>query len=131
MKRRPRPKKPELEAKSAWLVTWEGTSGVPENPVVAILNYRMSASSVRDFVELLYVSLSYTPREKLLYATNPKDTPYPAAMTVFQRISCGHNPSLSARLVTNLKVIDGKLTWKEPPSETERRKKVMAADTLP
>ena len=35
--------RPDAEAKSAWLVTWEGTSGVPEDPIAAILNYRMSA----------------------------------------------------------------------------------------
>jgi hypothetical protein len=116
--------KPELEAKRAWLVTWDGISGIPEDPVVAILNYRVSPNSVRDFVELLYVTLSYTPREKLLYAKNPKDTPYPAAMTVFQKITCGHNPWLFARQVTELKVVDGKLTWTEPAAETERRKKL-------
>lgn len=72
MKRLPRPKKPELEAESAWLVTWESASGVPEEePVVAIFNYRMSAVSVKEFVELLYATSSYTLREKLLYARTP------------------------------------------------------------
>jgi hypothetical protein len=45
-------------------------------------------------------------------------------MTVFQKINCGANPSLYARQVTDLKVIDGKPTWKEPPSDPERRKKL-------
>lgn len=130
MKRVPRPKKPELEAKSAWLITWDGTSGIPEDPVVAILNYRVSASCVRDFVGLLYVTLSHTAREKLLYAKNPKDTPYPATMTLFQKITCGANPWLYARLVTEIKVIDGKLTWTEPPSDTERNKKLKDAENL-
>jgi len=117
-----RPKRPELEAKSAWLVTWDGTSGVPEDPVVAILSYRSSASSVKNLVELLYVTLNSTPREKLAYAKSPKDPPCPATMTVFQKINCGHNPWLYARQVTDLKVIDGELTWKEPLSDAERRK---------
>src|ERR1035438_790623 len=107
-------------AKSAWLVTWEGTSSAPENPVAAILNYRMSASRVKDFVELLYVSLTCSPREKLIVAKNAKVNPYPAEMTLFQRIHCGHNPLLHARLVSELKVIDGILNWTEPPSDTER-----------
>jgi hypothetical protein len=124
MKRALDARKPEAKAKSAWLVTWDGTSGVPEDRVVAILNYRMSASSVKEFVELLYVTLNYTPREKLLYANNPRDNPYPATITVFQKISCGANPSLYARQVTGLKVVDGKPTWTEPLSDPERRKKI-------
>jgi hypothetical protein len=112
------------EAKSAWLVTWEGTSRVPEDPVAAILNYRMSAIRVKDFVGLLYASLKYSPREKLLVAKNTKANPYPAAMTLFQRIHCGDNPLLHARLVSELKVVDGILKWTESPSETERRAKI-------
>jgi hypothetical protein len=111
----------EAEAKSAWLVTWDGTSGIPDDPVAAILNYRASASSVKDFTELLYLTLTGSPAEKLRYAKSAKGTPYPAEMTVFQKITCGHNPHLYARLVMDLKVVDGTLTWKEPLSDTERR----------
>ena len=114
-------KKADAEAKSAWLVTWEGTSGVPDDPIAAILNYRLSASSVKDFVELLYASLTYSPQEKVLLANDPKTNPYPATMTLFQHIHCGHNPHLHARLVSGLKVTDGTPTWTEPPSERERR----------
>lgn len=116
--------KPELEAKSAWLITWEGTSGVPPEPIAAVLNYRASATSVKDFTELLHVSLTSTPREKLRYAKSPRGTPYRAEMTLFQKITCGHNPHLYARLVTNLKVVAGTLTWTEPLSHIERRKKL-------
>ena len=115
-------KKADAEAKSAWLVTWEGTSGVPGDPIAAILNYRLSASSVKDFVELLYASLTYSPQEKVLLANDPKTNRYPATMTPFQQqIHCGHNPHLYARRVSGLKVIDGTPTWTEPPSERERR----------
>src|ERR1022692_4174823 len=114
----------DAEAKSAWLVTWEGTCGVPEDPVAAILNYRMSASSVKDFVELLYASSWYSFREKLLIAKNAKTNPYPATMTPFQHIHCGHNPLLHARLVSDLKVVDETSEWTEPPSEPERRAKM-------
>lgn len=117
-------KRTKVKAKSAWLVTWEGTSSVPDDPVAAILNYRLSASTVKDFVELLYACLTYSPREKLLLAIDRKTNPYRANMTVFQNIDCGHNPHLYARLVSGLKVIDGTLTWIEPPSEPERRGKI-------
>jgi hypothetical protein len=116
-------------AKSAWLVTWDGTSDIPEDPVVAILNYRMSASSVQKFVGLLYATLQYEPRTKLLCAKNPKAAPYPATMRRFQKIDCGHNPWLYARLVTDLKVTDGKLTWTEALSDTERHKRLKDANS--
>ena len=114
----------DAEAKSAWLLTWEGTSGVPEDPVAAILNYRMSANSVQGFIELLYASRMYSPREKLLVAKNPKANLYPATITPFQHIHCGDNPFLHARLVSELKVVEGALKWTEPPSETARRAKI-------
>ena len=114
-------KKADAESKSAWLVTWEGTSAVPGDPIAAILNYRLSATWVQDFVELLYASLIYSPQEKLLLANDARTNPYPATMTLFQHIHCGHNPHLHARLVSGLKVTDGTPTWTEPPSEPERR----------
>jgi hypothetical protein len=112
-------KKIDAEAKSAWLITWEGTSAAQGDQIVAILSPRQSASSVRDFVELLYVSLIYSPKEKLLLAKDPKSNPYPATMTVRQHIHCGHNPHLHARLVFDLKVIDGKPTWSEPHGQDQ------------
>jgi hypothetical protein len=117
-------KKADVEAKSAWLVTWDGTSSVPDDPIAAILSYRLSASSVKAFVELLYASLSYSPREKLIFAKAPKTNPYPATITLFQHIHCGDNPHLHARLVSHLKVTDGVLTWTEPPSEPERQARI-------
>jgi hypothetical protein len=116
-------RKANVEARSAWLVTWEGTSVIPEDAVAAILHHQMSASTVKEFVERLYVSLMRSQREKLLVVKNPRANPYPANMTPFEHIHCGHNPFLHARLVSKLKVVDDALQWKEPPSETERRAK--------
>ena len=115
--------KSDVKVTSAWVVTWEGTTDLPDDPV-AVLNYRMSPSSVQDFVELLYASLSYSPREKLLFAKNRKANPYPPKMNVFQRIDCGDNPFLHARRVSDLKMVDDRLTWTEPPSDPERRAKL-------
>lgn len=117
-------KKIDVEARSAWLVTWEGTSDIPGDSIAAILNYRLSANSVKDFVELLYASLTYSPQEKLLLANDKKTNPYPATMTLFQHIHCGHNPHLHARLVSGLKVTDGAPSWTELPSEPERRARI-------
>ena len=117
-------KKIDTEAKSAWLVTWEGTSGVPKDPIAAILNYRLSASSVTDFVELLYASLTYSPQEKLSLAKDAKANPYSAKMTLFEHIHCGDNPHLHARSVTDLRVTDGALTWTEPQSYLDRKAKI-------
>jgi hypothetical protein len=122
--RQPRPKSSEPEAKRAWLVTWDGSTGVPEDPVVAVLNSRMSPRSVKEFVELLYATLRYSSRDKVLYATTPKDNPHPATMTAFQKITCGDNPWLYARRVSNLKITDDNLTWTEPLSDAGRRKKI-------
>jgi hypothetical protein len=110
----------DMETKSVWLVTWEGTSGVPGDPIAAILNHRRAASWVRDFVELLYAAATYSPQEKLRFAKNPKTNPYRATMTLFQHIHCGHNPHLHARLVSGLSVTEGTPTWIEPASESER-----------
>jgi hypothetical protein len=114
----------DVEVKSAWLVTWEGTSDVPEDPVVAILHHRTSVSAVRGIVERLYISLAYSPREKLLFLKNPRANPYPAEMTLFEHVHCGHNPSLHGRLVSALRVVDGVLKWTEPPSDAERRSRL-------
>jgi hypothetical protein len=121
MKSKRTAQKSDAEVKSAWVVTWEGTSGVPEDRVAAVLNYRMSPNLVKDFVELLYASTKFSRREKLLVAKDRKENPYPATITLFQRIDCGDNPFLRARLVSDLKMIDDCLAWTEPPSEPERR----------
>jgi hypothetical protein len=122
--------RPPTLSKSAWLVTWVGTTGVPKDPIVAILNYRNSGRSVRDFVEQLYVTLQADIEMKLAYAKKPKDTPYRASKTPFQRIFCGHNPWLYARLVSNLKAHGEKLTWTEPRSEDELRQELRDAGIL-
>jgi hypothetical protein len=105
-----------IRAKSAWLVTWDGTSP-PSERVVAIFNHRLGSNRVREMVEHLYIVLSRSsPAEKLRYAKLASNNPYPAELNTFERICCGHNPWLHARRVTNLIMKDGQLTWTEPPS---------------
>ncbi len=106
--------------KSAWVVTWQGTAP-PANRIVALLNYRLGASRIREIVEVLYATLCYTDLDKLNAATG--QNPYPPEVNRFGlTISCGHNPWLYARKVTRLRMEEGKLVWKEPPTEEEIRK---------
>lgn len=126
MKTRSKP----LKLRSAWVITWFG-SNTHKLPPVAILNYRKNARTVAEAVELLYATKYYNAEEKLRYAKSPKDNPYRALRSPFGRITCGHNPLLFARLVTDLKVEkDGLVTWTEPPSERELRQELIDAGIL-
>ena len=111
---------------AAWLITWEwmGNHAKVDNEVAAILNYRFSGEKVRQIVDLSYVNSQYSLRERIAYAKNKQDNPYPAqfhrlgGVPWLGRIHCGHNPYLYARLVDNLCVNvnnegEEELTWKE------------------
>jgi hypothetical protein len=118
-----------LKLKSAWVVTWVG-SNTHNDPPLAVLDYRLSHSSVRDIVELLWAVDRYTPEEQLRYVKSPKDNPYPASVSLFQRITCGHNPFLFARLVRDLRLEGEELKWTEPPPENELRQQLKDAGIL-
>lgn len=118
-----------LKLKSAWVVTWFG-SNTHNEPPVAVLDYRLSSSSVRNIVEMLFAVLRYTPEEQLRYVRSPKDNPYPATVSQFQRITCGHNPLLFARLVRDLHMEGEELKWTEPPPESELRQQLKDAGIL-
>ncbi len=111
---------------TAWLVTWEwvGEHAKVKDKIVTILNYRLSGQKVLKIVELLYVNYNYILIERLAYAKNTKNNPYPAAFEIINgkiwegRIICGDNPHLVARIVDNLKVVKGEngveeLAWEE------------------
>jgi len=105
----------------AWLVTWDwiGDHARVEQPIVTFLNYRRTPEQVREIVELLYMNSKYSFSERLAYTKRKKDNPYPGVIERWM-ITCGHNPSLHARLVNDLKIevdSDGKetVTWNEQP----------------
>ena len=112
---------------TAWLVTWEwvGDHAQVDEPIVAILNYRYTGRRVRDIVEQLYATSKYSIAERLLVAKNPRNNPYPPQFAVLNggtyesSLTCGHNPYLHARIVTNLHLAeeDGvqKLRWTNLP----------------
>lgn len=95
---------------SAWLVTWESTSPLDRNKIVAVFRPQLAAEKIRQIVEALYSSSVYTDREKIRWALKSKENPYPAEFDRINgvpwqgRIHCGHNPYLFARLVDELRV---------------------------
>jgi hypothetical protein len=88
--------------------------------VVAVLNSRLSPERVAAVVEILHASQAYSSLEKAQFAARPERAPYRATTEAVDRIHCGHNPFLYARLVTNLQDKDGALTWTEPPAPKRR-----------
>lgn len=113
----------KLKSKRAWLISWQGTNFKEE--IVAILNSRKSAETVAHFTEQYYIASSYSLSEKITYAKSSKDNPYRVEFDEINgvqwtgRMTCGHNPFLVARMVTNLSVTtdgDGyeELVWEEP-----------------
>lgn len=106
-----------------WLVTWDGTDETAiANKIAAILPARWPERRVADFVEFLYAAHTSTVGELARYAARPTSNPYRAQIERQSHIHCGHNPHLSARLFSDLEVIDDTdtgietITWLEPPS---------------
>jgi hypothetical protein len=122
--------------RKAWLVTWEsaGDHGwealtVSEaeriHRVAAILSPRLSVPRVADMVTLLYARAAYTLREQAHYATTRGHKPYPARQDPWWAyVTCGHNPWLYARVVSNLRpeTDDPRsvLIWDEPLRDGQR-----------
>lgn len=112
----------------AWLVTWEWCSehAKRDDKVAAIFNPRLGAERIREYVQFMYASESYTLSERMDWALDKTKNPYPAQFGTLDGVSwqgqiiCGHNPWLEARLVDDLSVEvepEGKEkpTWKERP----------------
>jgi hypothetical protein len=95
----------------AWVVIWEwdGESARVEDRYVGIYNARKSHQEIKEFIEMLYMSQSYSLRDmaRISDDTRPDDNPmiasYPFKGT-HNIICCGRNPRLVALLVKNLKV---------------------------
>ncbi len=95
----------------AWLVTWEwiGDHAKRDNKIVAVLDPRWRPDHVREFVELLYLNLTYGIGERMYYALHRRKSPYQAKYVDSASrwppvIDCGHNPFLMAHLVEDLQV---------------------------
>lgn len=124
--------------RSAWLITWEsvGTHAAPPlgTPVAAVLRPQLGPETVRRHVEMLYMAFAYTAAEMLAVLPPHGHNPYPAVfgtiaiddggwrqvVTYTGQITCGHSPSLYARVVTRLRLAEGtyddgsrRLAWQE------------------
>ena len=107
---------PVRRKKSAWVITWEYPSGYQPSlreRLIDVRDGRTSAERIREFVERHHVASLYSAEEKMHYASNPKDNPYPAVFVKLKGgvpwtavIVCGHNPFIQAKYVHNLKVYE-------------------------
>ena len=95
----------------AWLVTWEwiGDYAKRDAKIVAVLDPRWKSDRVREFVELLYLNLTYSIGERMYYALHRSKNPYQAKYVDSTPqwptiIHCGDNPFLMAHLVEDLQV---------------------------
>lgn len=111
----------------AWLITWEWTSTIPTEKIVAIESSRRSTSSIADLMELFVLRSLYSAKEVAYYANRKREMVYKAQTPIGingvphgERILCGHDPWLYGRKVCDLKIeIDETsdeeiLTWREP-----------------
>ncbi|MFP5234666.1 MAG: hypothetical protein ACLGSD_02090 [Acidobacteriota bacterium] len=121
---------------SAWLITeeWSGDHAKPEKPLIEILDPRMSASRVREIVEMLYQRQD-SLNDKIAWRLRRQPVAHPAECPFIEgvrwggQILCGHNPWLFARRVDDLVVrpdADGKetATWKERCSAADATAKI-------
>lgn len=99
--------------KAAWLIFWNSIPASEEDlgrEVLTIMDSRKSPERIEYFLEQTYIATQYGLREKMLYATRPKDNPYRATINQDHvrgrliSITCGHNPWLEARSVRDLRL---------------------------
>jgi hypothetical protein len=90
----------------AWLVSWvwAADAAALADEIATILPARWSRERVSGFVEFLYAQTMATPTELAAYAKNHSNNPYRAELQNFGRISCGANPFLYARPVSDLTI---------------------------
>jgi hypothetical protein len=110
--------------KTAWVITWEWAGGhaAVKSPFVAVLNWRWSSNHVLTLVQQLYAQATLNVEEQIAVARNPKSNPHPASFVSISgarhegRISCGGNPWLYGRLVSNVRFDHGTGApmWDEP-----------------
>ena len=91
----------------AWLVKWISLDRKHEEEAVAIiLSGRLGPDEVGRGMEQMYGHVTASLQEKLTYARHPASTPFRARQERMKDgrifIHCGHNPLLSACVVTCL-----------------------------
>lgn len=103
----------------AWLITWEwmGEDSAVTDPIACVLPPQWSLQRVGRALQLLYAVNTYTLTELAAFAKRPGRNPYKAEYSGRQ-ITCGHNPFLVARVVSDLEIdVTPRLEvvkWREP-----------------
>jgi hypothetical protein len=89
----------------AWLLRWvaAGDHAAVEDEIAAILPARTTRATVASTVETMYARRSESVAALADYARNPKSNPH-RAQWHNDHCYCGHNPSLHANYVENLRV---------------------------
>ena len=113
-------------------MTWRWFDKDASNEMlVAVLSSRRSGASVADFVEQLYLCATSSAAQVVSCANRPGKRPHKARTPHLfagklqgDRVTCGANPFIDARLVSNLRVEaragtgDEVVQWREPPTYT-------------
>ena len=114
---------------NAWLITWEGTSRSLNdgNRLIAIIGSRRSERYISDIVEFTYLRATSTADGLIYVANRPKRKEFGVVTKEVingvphsSRISCGENPWIYARRVTDLGVTINieksveVVCWREP-----------------
>ena len=109
------------KGQTAWLVRWKWTGEFEaEEEIAAILRPRLAEKIVGEIIASLYASTEFTAREIAAWCRKPKENPC-LARWHDGVCTCGHNPWLVARLVSQLTVERDPATdletirWLDPP----------------
>ena len=99
---------------------WAGRHAAVADRIAAIFNPRFSDGRISELIEFMYDQATLEAGELVYYANRKSKRSYKAQVHP-PFIACGHNPSLEARVVTELKVLEDEATgfetisWMEAP----------------
>ncbi len=103
---------------AAWIITSEPQGGPvrPPSDPIAVLNQRTPEKTVRLFVEMLYAN-TLSREDRIDYAKDAHLMPHLPRAHTERGLICmlGLNPSLEARKVRNLRVVDGQFKYDKIP----------------
>ena len=109
--------------KTMWLIEWVGTNK-QDSKVIGFLRGSISTEKIAEYIERVYLhSQHFTLEEKLYYGHFQSKTPYKATGKYGVATTCGHNPFVSAILVSNVRVVDNQLKYDKyeiPAKQKER-----------
>ena len=108
---------------TVWLVRWEwtGDHAAKDDPIVTILHRDTPLETVRWYLETTYMRHEYVKSELLEWTQDPSRNPYRARVDRMTNgsdtVSCGHNPRLSATLVSakNIRIVEDKFEYVAEP----------------